>query len=191
MEPSNSQKNSNRNIIGYPDLPLEEQEVHVLVKIVKWQGRAIILLVLALAFAIYAKVYNFNFAWPNQNAIQIKPPIIENSDQIHSLAYQDGRFIQNGDTVNKPDIQLAGEVYDYMTIKKQWPEVYLTINGNKVVVEEPTGSFKTDFALKPGSNTVETALNWNNTQHCKQLATYNYNKNEKATQNTSTTQKTK
>jgi len=193
MKQSNQSENQHHHLDAeeVAHLPPEEQESHVLIRIVKWQGRAIIVLIIALAIAIAAKVYNFNFTLPNQKAVQVKPPIIENGDQVHTLAYQNSRLIQYGETVNKPELQLMGEVYDYQAIKKQWPEVYLTVNGARINIDDSSGSFKTGYTLKPGANAIETALNWNGSQHCKQQLTITYNEETAKAKNVSTTQATK
>lgn len=137
------------------------------IRIVKWQGRLIVLLAVALGVTAYVKASNI--ALPKQDAVTTPPPITTDSLQYNTFAYSGNRVLKQGDTVSSSKLMVMGQIYDYNEVKQKWPELALTLNGASLPVTE-NGSYSVNLNLRPGDNTIETALSVNGqTYEVKQI----------------------
>lgn len=128
-----------------------------LVRTIRWQGRAIILMV---AFILGLALYKTVLWRPDEkavNQISCKPEMPLQSPEYSSFIYQGSTSVRYGDVVKTPTIVLMGQLNDYVRVLKQWPEIRFLLNGAAVPLSS-YGNYMIEMNLKPGINTIETSL---------------------------------
>lgn len=163
-----------------PDRGLTRQDddpdarVRALKGIIKWQSRFFILLTIVFVVTLAFYALKIEVTLPDQEAVQDAPPISDIDVQYNTFAYHSTDLLADGAVVHDPEILLMGQIYEYAVVRKQWPDIRLTINEATMQLEKPAGGYKTNFTLKPGRNVIETAIYWNNVKHGKQQFVINY-----------------
>lgn len=151
--------------------PNSESRQSSLVKIIRWQGRAIVLLAVALALVSVLKVEGIKL--PSQEAVLTPPPITESNLQYNVFAYQNAKIVTHGQTINNPNLEIIGQVYEYKEAKLRWPDLIFVLNGASVPLND-TGNYLVDLSLKPGPNIVETSLQLNGKDYNRQQIVITY-----------------
>ncbi len=159
------------NIAPKPNRPNTESRLSSLVKIIKWQGRAIVILAVSLVLVSVLKVEGVKL--PSQKAIMTPPPISESNLQYNVFAYQNAKIVNHGETVNGPGLEIIGQVYEYKEAKQRWPDLIFVLNGASVPLNEG-GNYLVDLSLKPGPNIIETSLQLNGKEYLRQQIVITY-----------------
>jgi len=151
--------------------PNSESRLSSLVKIIKWQGRAIVILVVSLVLVSFLKVEGIKL--PSQTAVLTPPPITESNLQYNVFAYQNAKIVRHGETINNPGLEIIGQVYEYKEAKQKWPDLIFVLNGASVPLNEG-GNYMVDLSLKPGPNIIETSLQLNGKDYNRQQTVITY-----------------
>lgn len=142
-----------------------------LVKVIKWQGRVIVLLIATVALVSMVKVEDIKL--PSQEAVLTPPPITTASLQYNAFAYQNTKLVKHGDVIKDPALEIIGQVYEYKEAKQQWPDLIFVLNGVSVPISD-SGNYLVDLNLKPGPNIIETSLQINGKDYNRQQIVITY-----------------
>lgn len=142
-----------------------------LIKIIKWQGRVIVLLIAVVVLVSMVKVEDIKL--PSQEAVLVPPPITEANLQYNTFAYQNTKLVNHGDTIQDPLIEIIGQVYEYKEVKQKWPELIFVLNNASVPLSD-SGNYLVDLTLKPGPNIIETSLQINGKDYNRQQFVISY-----------------
>ncbi|MFZ6015084.1 MAG: hypothetical protein ACOYUZ_01885 [Patescibacteria group bacterium] len=136
----------------------EDPRINSLMRIVRWQGRVIVFLIVALIVAIALNFIDLNIKLPNQEALQTTPPYTLQDLDYQSLAYAGNTRLSHNSVTNQKEITLIGRIMDADKIQKKWPDFQFIINNAVVPLTDNNSQYKIFFNLKPGHNIVETAI---------------------------------
>lgn len=142
-----------------------------LIKIIKWQGRVIVILIAVVVLVSMVKVEDIKL--PSQEAVLAPPPITKANLQYNAFAYQNTKLINHGDVVKDPVIEIIGQVYEYKEVKQKWPELIFVLNSASVPLSD-TGNYLVNLNLKPGPNIIETSLQINGKDYNRQQIVISY-----------------
>lgn len=139
----------------------EDHRIRALTRVVTWQTRIIVLLVVLLGTAIAFWYYDVDIALPNQEAIQMPPSVTLESVDYYGVVYQGATHLAHGSVVNEPSITVLGQLYDGAEVLKSWPNFTFYVNNVVVPLSGPNYQFRIDLDLEPGPNVIETAFGVN------------------------------
>ncbi|MDD2785710.1 MAG: hypothetical protein PHS79_02325 [Patescibacteria group bacterium] len=142
-----------------------------LLKIIRWQGTAIVLLFVAVVLVIVVKKTDIKL--PSQEPLQTPPPLTEKGMQYNVFAYHGTQLIKHGGTVTSTDLTLMGQVYDYKEAIKKWPELSFKLNGAAMQLSE-SGNYLIQLTLKPGPNIIETEVVVNGQEYSRRQMVVTY-----------------
>ncbi|MDF1497485.1 MAG: hypothetical protein P1P90_05510 [Patescibacteria group bacterium] len=152
----------------------EDPRINSLMRIVRWQGRFIVLLILALSVAIAIPALNIEIEIPNQEPLQTAPPLEIKDIDYNAIIFQNGQQLNHGSTVNKSGITIFGQLYDGNEVMQKWPNTIFLVNNASVPITGPNSQFKIDINLTRGSNIIETAVRINGILYNRQQKVINY-----------------
>jgi hypothetical protein len=152
----------------------EDPRINSLMRIIRWQGRFIVLLMFVLVIAIAMPLLDIKFEIPNQTALNSAPPIDINAVDYNALAYQDAHKISNGETLSTPKITIIGQIFDGKEVLKQWPNIQFLVNNSNTPITGPNSQFKVNFNLHPGPNVIETSFRIDGVLYNRKQRVINY-----------------
>ncbi len=152
----------------------EDPRIESLIRLVRWQGRFIVLLILLLAASVVTQVLDIKIEFPNQEAIQDAPPLEIKNVDYNAITFQDGVQLNHGSTVTKPSITMFGQIYDGLQVIKKWPDIEFLVNNASVPISGQNSQFKIDLNLSPGPNIIETAVRINGVLYNRKQKVINY-----------------
>jgi len=155
----------------------EDPRIESLIRLVGWQGRIIVLLVLALGISITTQVLDIKIELPNQEAIQTAPPLEIKNVDYNAIIFQDGRQLGHNSSVANPAITIFGQLYDGKQVLQKWPNTEFLVNNAAVPITEPNSQFKINLNLTPGANIIETAVRIGGTLYNRKQKVINYQPN--------------
>ncbi|MDD5725866.1 MAG: hypothetical protein PHC53_00430 [Patescibacteria group bacterium] len=150
----------------------DDERLKSLIKVVAWQGRIIVLLLVVIV--ILAIVKTDSLKLPMQKAVASAPPISEQSFQYNVFTYQGPKPVKHGDIVRANDVSILGQIFDYKEIKKKWPDLIFTVNGAAIPVND-NGAYAVDMTLKIGPNVIETAMSVSGQEYERRQVVLTYN----------------
>lgn len=165
----------------------EDPRINSLLRIIRWQGRFIVMLVFGLIIAVALPMLDLELTIPNQEALKTAPPITIGDVDYIAITYQENRQITHEQTVNKPEITLVGQIYDGKRVFNQWPNLQFLINNSIVPIAGDNSQFNYKFQLHPGSNVIETAFRINGVLYNRRQKVINYEPTAKTVTNTNET----
>jgi hypothetical protein len=156
----------------------EDPRIDSLIRIVRWQGRILVILIFALVISIGVQVLDINIQLPNQEALQSAPPIELEKIEYNSLTYQNDQQIHNGETVNSPEIVILGQILEGKQVMKEWPDIQMLINNASVPITGQNYQYKITLNLHPGPNVIETSLRLNGVLYNRRQRVIYYEPNQ-------------
>ena len=150
----------------------DDERLKSLIKVVAWQGRIIVLLLVVIVVLSIVKTSSLKL--PTQSVVASAPPVSEQSLQYNVFTYQGPKPVKHGDIVKANDVSVLGQLFDYREIKKKWPDLLFTVNGAAIPVND-NGAYAVDMTLKIGPNVIETAINVNGQDYERRQVVLTYN----------------
>jgi len=203
IEPTTKKNTSKTSLSSNPSLPEnkrtvdiagwlrkdthEDPRINSLMRIVRWQGRFIVLLVLALSVAIAIPALNIEIEIPSQEPLQTAPPLEIKDIDYNAITFQNGQQLKHGTTVNDPGITIFGQLYDGQQVMQKWPNTVFLVNNASVPITGTNSQFKIDLNLTPGPNIIETAVRVNGTLYNRRQSVINYEPPSASTTNSNGT----
>ena len=149
-----------------------DPRINKLVKIIRWQGNIIVLLIMLIIACIAANYLNIKL--PSQKPIDVVPALSPGKVQYTALIYQSSKPLENNAQITGDDnVLVIGQVYDMDIVAKTFKQFDILINDAPIQLNSNSG-FIQSVKLKPGSNAIETSYRINGQDYQRRQTIINY-----------------